>query len=211
MTFNRELATTFTDIWTENRSAYGHGLVKTGNGLATVVPRTFIRGEDYIDGFKYPPQPVTPVDGNGNPLPVERVEPTPTWSTRFYAEVYAMAYFTENFNQEYASYNQVFRLGSGESITPSNNYVVEALADPFGGGYQYAALRPTAVTDPAKMPAAPRMVVQARTYKSKWDQAKATNARVDGLTASEWEAKTREAVRSLEIMRGLYNIFGQAW
>ncbi|MBI3184011.1 MAG: zinc-dependent metalloprotease [Myxococcales bacterium] len=201
MTFNRELADTFSSVWIDDRPRYAAGLLKTGNGLATVVPPNFVRGEDYIANFNYPPRTPTPVDTTGNPLPLEKVEASPTWSTRFYSEVWGMAYFTENFNQEFASYNQVFRLGSGEQLTPAAGYEVEQFADPFGG-YIYAALKQTGAT---KVTAAPQLIINARNYKTKWDQA---------TTPSEkalWEAKTREAVRSLEIMRGLYNIFGTAW
>lgn len=207
MTFNRELAEVFGNVWTEQRSTYAQSLVKTGNGLATALPPVFLRAENYITGFNYPPSP-TPVDQQGNPLPLEKVEASPAWSTRFYAELIGMATFTENYNQEFASYNQVFRLGSGETISPAQGYELDKFDDPFGSGYSYATLKKTGET---KLPSGPQMIATARVYKAKWDQAKASGALVDGLSAAEWEAKTRDAVRSMEVMRGLYGVFGNAW
>ncbi len=208
ITFPKELARTYSGVWTQDNKRYAGNLVKNGDGTARVIPPVLARAQDYISGFEYPPATATPVDGNGSPLPMEKVEPTPPWTTRFYTQLYGMAYFTENFNQDFASQNQVFRLGSGESITPAPGYSVVSFKDPFGGGYSYAALKKDGLTE---LPAAPSLVQSAATYSAKWDQAKVGNTKVDGLTATEWEAKTREAVRGLEMMRGLYGVFGRAW
>ena len=117
-----------------------------------------------------------------------------------------MAYFTANYNQEFATSNQVFRIGSGEAITPAPGFTVEKFDDPFGG-YIYASLDETAAP---KRSAATQMVNTANAYKASWDLAKAaTNHQSGGLTDAQWEAKTRDAVRSMEMMRGLYAIFGQ--
>ena len=117
-----------------------------------------------------------------------------------------MAYFTDNFNQEFATYNQVYRLGGGESLTPAAGYTIEQFDDPFGGGFSYAALRQTGATT---LPAAPQMVINARTYKQNWDAAEAAPSKTfQGQSVAVWEAKTRETVRSLETMRALYGIFG---
>lgn len=207
MTFDRELSNVYGAVWSEDRSRYGSSLVKTGNGLATVVSPQFVRGEDFIADFNYPPPPPRLLDGSGSALPMEKVEASPTWGTRFYAQVYGMAFFTENFNQDFASQNQVYRLGSGEQITPAAGYSVVQFADPFGG-YIYAAVKKD--NDPAPPPA-PQIILTAQQYKANWDLAAASSTGTyQGLTTAQWEAKTRELVRSLEIMRGLYNIFGRA-
>ncbi len=207
ITFPRELTRVFSGVWTQDNLKNAGSLVKNGDGTARITLPTLARAQDYITGFEYPPPAPTPVDGNGTALPVEKVEPTPPWTTRFYSELYGMAYFTENFNQDFASQNQVFRLGSGESVTPAAGYTVLQFNDPFGGGYTYAALKSSTATE---LPASVTLVQAGITAQQKWEQAK-TAGPVDGLTATEWEAKTREVVRSLEMMRGLYGVFGRTW
>ena len=60
-------------------------------------------------------------------------------------------------------------------------------------------------------PAAVQLIDRANVQGVKYVTAKTTGTRVDGFSAAEWEGKLRETVRSLEIMRGLYDIFGTAW
>jgi hypothetical protein len=47
--------------------------------------------------------------------------------------------------------------------------------------------------------------------KVKWETAIASGQPVDGKTAAQWETELRGATRTLEMMRGLYDIFGRAW
>jgi hypothetical protein len=204
MTFNKELASTFSSVWTSEKGSYSPQLVKTANGEATVVPPTFVKGEDYVFGFEYPVKPS--VDPSSLVTP-ERVEPTTTWGTRFYAQVWGMAYFTDNFNLEFANYNQVYRIGSSEALTPEPGFSEERFDDPFGGGFTYAALVKVGDPDP---PAAARLIRVAKTQHTKWTAALAdTNKVADGRSAAQWEADVRESLRSLEMMRSLYNIFGK--
>jgi hypothetical protein len=55
------------------------------------------------------------------------------------------------------------------------------------------------------------MVELAASSKVKWQQALASNQPVDGKTAAQWESDLRASTRTLEMMRGLYDIFGRAW
>ena len=207
LTFNKELAPLFGSYFTEAADYYAPSMGKTADGLATVQLPTFIKANDYIFGFNHPAAPVTPVDGNGNPMAMSKVLPISTWSARFFSQVWSMAFFTQNFNLEYAEFSKVYRLGSDEALDPAEGFETLQFADPFGVGYVYAALRK--IGDPQPSTGA-NIVARAIAQKAKWDQAKAMNARVDGLTASEWEGRVRETVRNMEIMRGLYNIFGRA-
>jgi hypothetical protein len=197
-----------------------------GDGTARVLPRVFVRGENYIDNFDYPPPAQVPVDNNGNAMPMDRVEANMPWGTRFYAELLSMAYFTDNFNQEYAMFNQIYRLGSGEALTPATGFTVVTVDDPFGGGYVYAALRrtfnPNGVALAGQDAAAQKMIERTRVNSQKWNDAKGVNKNDpsdDVLINDErniprnsayWEGRVREDVRNLEMMRGLYDIFGRA-
>lgn len=208
MTFSEELAPLFNNYWTQNASYYSPMLAKQADGTAFVQVPTFLRAEKYIPGFVYPVAPAVPVDSGGQPMVMTKVAPVSTWSARFYAQFLSMAFFTENFNLEFAHFNQVFRLGAGDNLTPSNGFEVVTYEDPFGGGYIYAALRRIGDTQP---PAGPAMVLRAAEFRTKWELARSSNQPVDGLTATQWEAEVRQATRTLEMMRGLYDIFGRAW
>jgi hypothetical protein len=207
-TFNLELAPLFNNFWLENTQFYSPMMAKQTDGTGVAQLPTFLQAQNYVQGFVYPPAPEAPVDTNGAPMVLARATPTPPWSARFYAQVWSMAFFTANFNLEFADYNQVFRLGSKDNLEPAAGFEVVTYADPFGGGYSYAALKPTGSTTPA---AAAAMVERSASFSAKWAQAKSSGQPVDGLTASQWEAKLRDSTRSLEMMRGLYDIFGHAW
>lgn len=226
ITFNRELAPLFRDIWAENKGNLVSSLGKLGDGTAVVVPGIPLRADRYILGFNYPPPAMTPVDGSGNPLTMEAVESNPAWGTRFWTQVLGMAYFTENFNQEFASFNQVYKLGSGEALQPTDNYTAVNFPDATNGavatelakqlpdlvgGYVYSGLKQNNGAVYVGTPAAVMLIERANTQSAKYVSAKTTGTRVDGFTSAEWEGKLRETVRSLEIMRGLYDIFGTAW
>ncbi|MCA2980031.1 MAG: zinc-dependent metalloprotease, partial [Myxococcaceae bacterium] len=206
-TFNLELAPLFGNYFTQNPDYYAPMLAKNSDGTATVQLPTFIKANDYIFGFNYPVNQPTPVDGNGNPMQMSKVLPVSTWSARFYSLVWSMAFFTENFNLEYAEFTKIYRLGGDEALDPAPGYDVVQFSDPFGGGYVYAALRK--LNDP-KLTTGAAIVLRAQAEKAKWDQARNLNQRIDGLTAGEWEGRVRETVRNMEIMRGLYRIFGRA-
>lgn len=207
-TFNLEMAPLFNNYWTENSAYFAPQMAKQSDGTALLQLPTFIRAQDFIPGFVYPPPPVVPVDGTGTPMVMSKVAPISTWTARFYAQFLSMAYFTTNGNMEFANFNQVFRLGSGDNLTPAAGFSVVTYEDPFGGGYVYAAMKKTGQVNP---PAGAAMVERAAGYKIKWGQAVASNQPVDGKTATEWETEVRGATRTLELMRGFYDIFGSAW
>ncbi len=225
-TFNKELSSLFSAYWAQTPETFAPMIGKNTDGTGTVVMPTFLRAQDYVFGFNYPPAATTPTDSTGSPMVLSKVLPTPTWSARFYAQVWGMAFFTTNFNLEYAEFSKVYRLGSSEALTPADGYDVVTFSDPFGGGYSYAALKKQGA---ATLPSGPTMVVRGQEQTDKWAQVcrldkglppgapvdlpcvggTGTNT-VDGQNAAQWEANVRETVRSLEMMRGLYDIFGRA-
>jgi hypothetical protein len=208
LTFNKELAGVFNAYWTQNVPYYSAYVAKQPDGTGFVQLPIYLRAEDYVPGFVYPPPAPVPVDSNGNAMVLKKVAPVTTWSARFYAQVFSMAFFTSNFNMEYANFNHVYRLGAGDNLTPADGFEVVRFDDPFGGGYVYAAMQEIGATNP---PAAPYMVRQAASYAAKWNQARTSGHPVDGLNAAQWEEKVRDAARTLEMMRGMYDIFGRVW
>ncbi len=230
MTFNREIAPMFQSLWMDDRAQIGAKLGKTGMTDVVLQMPTFVRAQDYIVGFDYPPAPATPTDSNG-PTTFDKIEGGSTWSSKFYAQVFAMGNFTANFEQEFANFNQVFKLGSGETLSPSDNFqvvsfptagVAASLPRDLVGGYLYAALRK--VSDPSptaaiRATAAEGLINRANYLGSKYKDAigATTKTAVDPddnnrpVPAAEWEGRLRETVRQLEIMRGLYAVFGSAY
>ncbi len=207
-TFNHEMSSLFNSYWTGDTASYGPSLAKQADGTALVQLPNFIRAQDFVPGFVYPPAPVVPVDGGGQPMVMSKVAPVSTWSARFYAQVLSMAYFTANGNMEFANFNQVFRLGAGDNLTPADGFSIVTYNDPFGGGHIYAAMKKTGSTTP---PAGAAMVERAAEFRAKWELATSSNQPVDGKTAAEWDAEVRGATRSLDMMTALYGVFGRAW
>lgn len=206
-TFKLEMAPLFNNYWTENASYYSPQLAKQADGTAIVMQPSFIQAQNFIPGFVYPLAPAIPVDGSGQPMVMSKVAPVSTWTARFYAQFLSMAYFTTNGQMEFANFNQVFRLGSSDNLTPAAGFQVVTFDDPFGGGYIYAAMKKTGQTNP---PAGAAMVERATALKVKWDAAVTSGQPVDGKTATQWETEVRQAIRTLEMMRGLYDIFGRS-
>lgn len=206
-TFNLELAPLFNNYWTQNPTYYAPSLAKQSDGTALIQMPNFVQAQNFVPGFVYPPAPVTPVDGTGAPMVMSKVLPVSTWTARFYAEVLSMANFTANYNLEFANFNQVYRLGSADNLTPSAGFTVVTFEDPFGGGYIYAALKKDNSSDSA----AAAMVERASAAATNWRAALASNQPVDGKSATEWAAVVRDNTRTLELMRGLYDVFGRAW
>ena len=224
LVFNKELAGLWNNVWTEQRSAYAGQLAKL-NDQAVWIPPVLVDGNNFISNFSYPlPTPV-PVDGQGNAMPLQKIEPTPTWSTKYYSQLWGMAYFTELFNQEFANFNQVFKLGSGESLSPAPSHVVVSFPDntvatdetvkSISGGYVYSSLLKTSDPSPvwvAKDTTASYSIKAANVTAANLKAANlAVNKTFQGQTAGAWEGQLREQVRQLEIMRGMYAIFGQAF
>jgi len=196
MTFPKQLTHVFNAMWSQRPDKIAANLVKddaTDRNLARVVPANYLSGEDLIHGFAYPAAPTS-----GSVAPLEKVEAVTPWSTRFYAEMYSMAFFTDGLKFDYANQNQVFRLGSGEEVTPAAGYEVVSFADPFGGGFSYAALRKVGDVNP---PVGAALILTANEYRTQW------NAATTPADKALWEGKMRDATRSLEIMRGMFKIF----
>ncbi len=213
--FEKEMSDLVSGVWLEDTERFGAGLIRTADGKGDIRLPAKIRSDKYVRGFQYPVA-TAPAPVSGDPMVNEPVDPNPTWSTRFFAQLMGMQYFTEIYNQDFADQNKVFRLGDGETLTPGPNHELVTFEDPFGGGYAYAATQVIGTTHP---PAGAWMIRRAQELKSDWD-FKVQQSQDPLLTpeeraqfaelAVEYEGKTREAVRNLEMMRGMYGVFGDA-
>lgn len=204
MIFNKELASIFQAVWTDDTHKIAGSVVKTGPRIGTVMAPNLINASAFVENFNYPPAQVAPKSSAGVTLAAEPIRPTPSWGTRWYSEIYGMLYFTENYNQEYATYQQIFRVGTAEQISPSSEYSVVEFADPveFGGGYKYAAIHHNSLSGDS-LPAGARMIQKANEKYAEY-QAETDPALKEGKLE-----EVREHVRTLELMRGLYNMVGR--
>lgn len=200
LVFNKELARTYQAVWTGDTDKIAASVAKTGDRLGTVIPPTLVNAADYVEGFVYPPARPLPVDSTGTPVAAEPIMSTPSWGTRWFSELHGMLFFTDNQNQEFATYQQIYRVGTSEEITPATGYSVAEFQDPieFGGGYKYAAVYQTGLTSD-ELPASARLIEKANLAYSEYQALGAGAAKEAKLE------EVREHVRSLELMRGIYN------
>jgi hypothetical protein len=205
LAFPEELSRVIGAVWTEDLAVLAPALVRGEGRLAAVVPPAHARAERLLPGFVYPPLPA----GGAAPA-AARAESPPTWGTRYTAELFGMAFFTENFNQDFASQNQVFTLGAGDAVAPIPGFRTVSAADPFQGGFSHAALcRLSDPADPASACAAPLTPAATLVLRAA-SQTQAWRAAPPGEEAAAREGALRETVRSLELMRSLYGLFGRA-
>ena len=206
-TFNEELARLF-GIYTtraEEVPYYSPQLAKLDDGTAVIQKPVLVHGENFVPGFVYPPAPVSPVDGSGNPMALSPVVPLSSFTSRFYAEFLSIAYFRQSWDLQYANLNQVFILGSSGNVNPAADFEVVSFNDPYGGQV-YAALQPIGTTTP---PGGAAAVARANVLMTKLTNAQNDpSGKFEGKTVAEWEAAVRDSVRTLELMRSFYDIFG---
>lgn len=206
-TFNEELARLF-GIYTtraEEVPYYSPQLAKLDDGTAVIQKPVLVHGENFVPGFVYPPAQVTPVDGSGNPMALAPVVPLSSFTSRFYAEFLSIAYFRQSWDLQYANLNQVFILGSAGNVEPAAGFEVVKFSDPYGGQV-YAALQPTGTTTP---PGGAAAIARSNALLAKLTAAQGSpGGTFEGKTVAEWEAAVRDSVRTLELMRAFYDIFG---
>ena len=184
---------------------YSPQLAKLDDGTAVIQKPVLVHGENFVPGFVYPPAPVSPVDGSGNPMALSPVVPLSSFTSRFYAEFLSIAYFRQSWDLQYANLNQVFILGSSGNVNPAAGFEVVSFNDPYGGQV-YAALQPICTTTP---PGGAAAVARANALMTKLTNAQNDpSGKFEGKTVAEWEAAVRDAVRTLELMRSFYDIFG---
>lgn len=169
-----------------------------------------VKGEKYIEGFDYPNTmelSEAPAGTFAAPTNVQT-----TWTSRIYSLFLGMATFTNNFDLDYAKRNQVFKLGSGQDLTPPAGWEKVEITDPFSGT-RYAALRN--VNNPEETPAI-RMILTAQDYLDvmndptivmleewqKADQSEITQTR------AEYTEAFKDQLRNLDLMQGYYSVFG---
>ena len=125
-----------------------------------------------------------------------------SWSTRIYTMLYGMSNLSVNYDLTFAQHAQVSLLGSGESLTPAPGFEAVTLEDPVSGRI-YAAYRPETGADDSWMAA------------DKIDEINMMVEEFHATPAGEQKDRIGSSIRNeiedLELMRGMYQIFGRAF
>jgi hypothetical protein len=200
--------------------------------------RVFVNGSDIFANFQYPRRPLerctganrwpSCFDGSQNPAPANIQT---TWSSRIYALFLGMALFRVNFDLDYAKANQVWRVGGNEDFTVAPGYELVEVPD-ITTGSRYVATRRACplnttcpetastslvrhakdillmVEDPGRCPLPDYLVVQGYGCLA---AEQANNPRIIDDRRRFWTEIFRDAIRDLDLARGMYAQFGRAF
>ncbi len=259
LVFRDELQDTFSALWTEDENKLRPTLFKQpletypvggDDGIGEVAGiewPTFVRGTDFFQGFNYPRVKGTCAAGQ-NPFRDDcfdsagRMTPAPaniqvTWTSQQFGLLYGMAFFSANYDLDYAKANQIYKLGAGDSFTVASGWRTVEFHDPRTG-HRYVAVEPCSTSCPAHDPNLPydstpavRMInisneilqmvndpgtcpVPAYLVQLGWacmDQAQANNPSLVEDRRRYWLETLQFQVGMLDMQRGFYTIFGKAW
>ena len=149
LVFKNEFGGAFASYWSQNESLVRPTmyLAKDDAGVSypTLAHKLPISGSDYVEGFTYPKRLDKPCSGGAtkdcvtpeqNPAAVNI---SVTYTARIYALYFGMAAFGVNYDLDYAKQNQVFKVGSGESVdVPAGHHAFEV--DDVVNGARYVAI-----------------------------------------------------------------------
>lgn len=218
--FNQELAATFGSIWAYDEADRRPMIYKTtqktnvttmdnpqGLPVMNIAYQEKITPSKYIDGFNYRVEKntFTPEEAAA-PGNVET-----TWSARIYSIYLGMALFNVNYDLDYAKQNYVFRVGAGEALPTATctanpapgtaclpaDYDLFSVDDVLTGA-KYAAVQPKTVTRDTP---AVKMIKIAQGYKAQYEAQPTT----------EYRAYFQDSIRDLDLMRGMYAVYGKAF
>ncbi len=215
LVFGRELGDMFGALWSMDEPKVRPTMYFTRNngGAVTTTPalqfQTKVAGSTYINNFQYPKPDVINFTGTFDaPANIQL-----TWTSRIYALYLGMALFSVNYDVDYAKQNQVYKVGGAEQITVAPGYHTMEVQDVTTGAI-YAAIEKDGAT-PAQRTPALRMINQARNLltvvnnpklalpQEEWDNP----ARVEAKR-KEYTELFRDSVRDLDLMRGMYSLYG---
>jgi hypothetical protein len=124
------------------------------------------------------------------------------WFTlQFYTALQGMAEFRSLYSLRFADRQQVFRVGSGEQVTPGPGMQVVTCQDPIGGHIYGALHDPTLAAD--KVGGAVRLIQQCA------QQAQAFLAQTPGSTAyNNARYELNNTIEWLNFLRAFYQQYG---
>ncbi len=203
LVFDQDMTRVFNGIITEDFRAFAPRIQVMQSGEQTFA---FRPGVDYLGLYD---------DNDPFITTAPILEPQSNFTKQFYALLYGMAFFTSNFSMDFPDQHKIFRLGSGESLTPADGFEVVEFQDTVRG-HVYAALRdidgpPSAAVQEIETcnrlrAEADDLWAQAADARSNGDNSAADQLESD---ARQKEAELDQKIEWLNISRGLYDIYGR--
>ncbi len=239
--FRPEFHDTFSALWSQDEEKIRPILYKTLNNAgmvednAALASRVYVRGTDFYQGFNYPREIPAQCQGTQMPPSCFKAEQNAapaniqlTWTSRIYGLFLGMALFRTNYDLDYAKANQVFKLGGGEQFTVAPGYHTVETQDPITG-HRYVAIEAdgappnssgsvraisiandylTMVKDPTTCPLPSYIFFLGFQCMS---AEAANNPALVKERREYWTELYQDAVRDLDLMRGMYQVYGKAF
>jgi hypothetical protein len=127
------------------------------------------------------------------------------FTLKFYTLLQGMSEFRSLYSLRFADRQQVFRMGTGEEVTPGGGKEVLTCQDPIGG-HVYGTIYDPAAPE-AEQGSSVRMMRQCQTQAERYAQLNAASpSSSDTIRA---RAELSQTVEWLNFLRGLYDVFGR--
>jgi hypothetical protein len=142
---------------------------------------------------------------DGDPLDIR-----PNFTMQFYALLYGMQSFQSNYSLHYVDQMQVFRLGGGEQVNPGEGYDLLTFQDPFTG-HQYGTFKNQDGYERAGefeilVPPPVQLIEQLNRWRADWEELPENDR-----TKMRLEQQMNNGVETLNMIRGLYGVFGSVF
>lgn len=239
--FRPEFHDTFSALWSNDEEKIRPTLYKTLNNAGMVEDkaalfwRVYVKGTDFYQGFDYPRSLPGQCQANETPPKCFKAEQNAapaniqlTWTSRIYGLFLGMALFRTNYDLDYAKANQVYKLGGGEAFTVTPGYHTVETQDPVTG-HRYLAVEADGA--PPNSSSAVRMIRIANDYLTMvrnpatcplpdyifflgYSCMSAENANNPALVEERrkyWLEVYQDQIRDLDLMRGMYQVYGKAF
>ena len=194
ITFEEELTRLFEGVISDSYEVYAPRIVDGQLRRAPTAALRIRNGGDTLSIDAATGEEVTPQQG----LPVD----LDNWFTqRFWTLVYGMAEFRSLYSLRFPDRQQVFRVGTGDEVTPSDNKEVFTCQDPIGG-HIYGTLREPGSTEGGAAALIDTCRTQVESYLQLEQSAPESSSFVSARSAMN------DTLEWLNFHRGLYEIFG---
>lgn len=198
LVFEEEMTNLYNSLWLEDNGAIAPAVIQQDDGKPLLSPRLFswitLSDNSIMDpetGYITTHVMNGQLDHEGDGPTIDVMN---SFSQRYLPMLYGMAFFDTNYSLNFHDQARIYRLGSGEQLTPGEGYEEVRFCDPFSrSGVCYAALMETGTDTPS---VAANLILQtAALYEASGNSA-------------EWTIENN--IELMNMMRGMYDVFGNS-